>query len=222
MSLIVYYSKRPTCAGSAVIRDMVSNGTIRDSTMVCIEELQAESQQAGISLPKWLNGVPLCVEILHGGDKVIYRASDAIHFLRMPAPASTTHERKVGSGNMSRVAASTMGNALATSQHRYMQTSGQRPVEQGEMSGSNRRTGMEAAQGGMGDEWRARPVQWEEDEEREGEASAASSAKEDIWGIVERDEEETQGDEPPKITEQDVQAELKRREAEMRMGSGQA
>lgn len=88
--IIVYYSTRENCTGSARITEMVENNTIRPCTLVCLEHALATLEENGEPVPDWLNGSPICVEtVVEEGSKLpvklAYRGTNAIEFLRSGA-----------------------------------------------------------------------------------------------------------------------------------------
>lgn len=229
MALVVYYSEQLYCRGSNTIRNMIRSGTIRECTLVCIEDLLSEMQNAHTPIPEWLNGVPLCVEILENGDKLLYRASDAIHFLKMPlvTTASAKSARTSSSRRHSDVSTYAMDDPNMESPMRMnsRSTTDVPPTKRDDIDITNMAAHMHSDSSFIGEQLNGHPSLEREEcaakdtpifpEQWNVDTDGNTSDTHNVWSYEPPDDTSDDGGDPPKVTEKDVQAEMARRSAEI-------
>jgi len=86
--VVLYYSKRSACAGSARVLELMRADRARECSLVCVEDLLDVLRERGETLPEWLDGTPICVEIVSDRERVAYRGTDAVRLLHSDAPVS--------------------------------------------------------------------------------------------------------------------------------------
>jgi len=99
--IVLYYSKRRACAGSAQILELIRANAAHGCSLVCVEDLMDVLRERGETLPEWLDGTPICVEIVSDRERIAYRGTDAVRLIHTD---NASHEEAVDRVDTSRSA----------------------------------------------------------------------------------------------------------------------
>ena len=86
--VVIYYSKRIECAGSTRIFEILRSGRLWGGSFVCVEDLIEVLAERGETLPEWIDGTPICVELASDRDRLVYRGTDAVDYIRARSETS--------------------------------------------------------------------------------------------------------------------------------------